>query len=209
MERKWSSEKEVERERERNVREKKDVQTTSRQPENLSRFNDDKRKPDQETVATSGEDVESKKCQGPRLPRDHAVDGRASQAAIPIGSPFSLQKGTPWECTFLLIFKTATTLKFKLQIKLCSCPLESIYCLKKCPDTISAEYARWLQHNYNIPIPANKCSIQNKYILLNKSNLPLGQRSVFLQGQYPNKMKYSLKSCTMPFEGEQCAFPDV
>jgi len=68
------------RERERNVREKKDVQTTSRQPENLSRFNDDKRKPDQETVATSGEDVESKKCQGPRLPRDHGVDGRASQA---------------------------------------------------------------------------------------------------------------------------------
>ena len=102
----------------------------------------DKRKPDQETVAASDKDFESKKCQGPRLPRDHAVDGRASQAAIPIGSPFSLQKGTPWECTFLLIFKTATTLKFKLQIKLCSCPLGSMYCLKKCPDTIAAEYAR-------------------------------------------------------------------
>jgi hypothetical protein len=29
----------------------------------------DKRKPDQETVAASGKDVESKKCQGPRLPR--------------------------------------------------------------------------------------------------------------------------------------------
>ena len=28
--------------------------------------------------------------------------------------------------------------------------------------TIFAEYARWLQHDYNISIPANKCSIQNK-----------------------------------------------
>ena len=37
-------------------------------------------KPDQEKVAASGKDVESKKCQGQRLPRDHAVDGRASQA---------------------------------------------------------------------------------------------------------------------------------
>ena len=55
-------------------------------------------------------------------------------------------------------------------------------------NTISAEYARWLQHNYNIPIPANKCSIQNKHALLNKSNLPLGQCRVFLQGQYPNKI---------------------
>ena len=29
--------------------------------------------------------------------------------------------------------KTAITLKLKLQMKLCSCPLESMYCLKKCP----------------------------------------------------------------------------
>ena len=70
-----------------------------------------------------------------------AVPARRS-GAIPIGSPFSLQKGTPWECTFLFLFKTAITLKLLLQIKLCSCPLGSMYCLKKCPDTISAEYAR-------------------------------------------------------------------
>jgi len=74
------SEKEVEKER--NIREKKDVQTNSKQPGDLSRFKDDKRKPDQETVAASGKDVESKKCQGPRLPRDHAADGRASQAVM-------------------------------------------------------------------------------------------------------------------------------
>jgi hypothetical protein len=32
-----------------------------------------------QTVALSGKDVESKKCHGQRFPRDHAVDGRASQ----------------------------------------------------------------------------------------------------------------------------------
>ena len=47
---------------------------------NLSRFKDDKRKPDQETVAAPGKDVKGKACQGQRLPRDHAVDGRARQA---------------------------------------------------------------------------------------------------------------------------------
>ena len=132
-----------------------------------------------------------------------AVPARRS-GAIPIGSPFSLQKGTPWECTFLLFFKTAITLKLKLQIKLCSCPLGSMYCLKKCPDTISAEYARWLQHNYNIPIPANKCSIQNKHILRNKSNLPLGQCSVFLQGQYPNKI-WSIPWTVAPSPLKECS----
>ena len=74
--------------------------------------------------------------------------------------------------------------------------------------TIFAEYARWLRHNYNIPIPANKCSIQNKYTLLNKSNLPLGQCSVFLQGQYPNKTWSTawkvapgpLKECSVHFQ---------
>ena len=65
----------------RNVKEKKDVETNSRQQEGLSRFKDDKRKPDQETVASSDKDVESKKCHGQRLPRDHAVDRHASQAA--------------------------------------------------------------------------------------------------------------------------------
>ena len=110
-------------------------------------------------------------------------------------------------------------------MKLCSCLLESMYCLKKCPgvhptfdkyyysvpsrkNTISAEYARCPQHNYNIPIPANKCSIQNKHTLLNKTNLPLGQCSVFLQGQYPNKIwripwtvaPCPLKECNVHFQ---------
>ena len=51
------------------------------------------------------------------------------------GSPFS-ESRTLWECTFLLFFNTVITLKLKLQMKLCSCPLESLesmYCLKKCP----------------------------------------------------------------------------
>jgi len=46
----------------------------------LSRFKDDKRKPDQETVKSSDKDAESRKCQGPRLARDHGVNNRASQA---------------------------------------------------------------------------------------------------------------------------------
>ena len=109
-------------------------------------------------------------------------------------------------------------------MKLCSCPLKSMYCLKNVQvftllwinattvslqqTTIFAEYARWLQHHYNIPIPANKCSIENKYTLLNKSNLPLGQCSVFLQGQYPNKSWSTawkvapgpLKECSVHFQ---------
>ena len=41
----------------------------------LSRFRNVRSKPDQEKVAASDKDVESKKCQGQRLPRDHAVNG--------------------------------------------------------------------------------------------------------------------------------------
>ena len=48
--------------------------------EGLSRFRNARSKPDQEKVAASNKDVESKKCQGQRFQRDHAVDGRASQA---------------------------------------------------------------------------------------------------------------------------------
>ena len=48
--------------------------------EGLSRFRNVRSKPDQEKVAALDKDVESKKCQGQRLPRDHAVDGRASHA---------------------------------------------------------------------------------------------------------------------------------
>ena len=47
--------------------------------EGLSRFRNVRSKPDQEKVAASDKDVESKKYQGQRLPRDHAVNGCASQ----------------------------------------------------------------------------------------------------------------------------------
>ena len=50
-----------------------------RPQEGPSRFRNVRSKPDQEKVAASNKDVESKKCQGQRLPSDHAVDGRASQ----------------------------------------------------------------------------------------------------------------------------------
>ena len=59
-------------------------------------------------------------------------------------------------------------------------------------------------------LPTNavlKC-IQNKHTLLKKSNLPLRQCSVFLQGQYPNKIwsilwkvaPYPLKECSVHFQ---------
>ena len=74
--------------------------------------------------------------------------------------------------------------------------------------TILAEYTRWLQHNYNISIPANKCSSQNKYTLLNKSSLPLRQCRVFLQWQYSIKPWSTawkvapgpLKECSVHFQ---------
>jgi len=49
--------------------------------EGLSRFRNVRSKPDQEKVAASDKAVESKKYQGQRLPRDHAVNGCASQGA--------------------------------------------------------------------------------------------------------------------------------
>ena len=78
MERKWHHQTRMSKER--IVREKKTSRPNSRQQEGLSRFKDDKGKPDQETVAASDKDAESKKCQGQRLPRNHRVNGRASQA---------------------------------------------------------------------------------------------------------------------------------
>ena len=42
--------------------------------------------------------------------------------------------------------------KLKIQMKLCSCPLESMYCLKKCPgvhSTLSKCYYSVLSTNYN------------------------------------------------------------
>ena len=47
--------------------------------EGPSRFRNVRSKPDQEKVAASDKDVGSKKCQGQRLPRDHEVNGCASQ----------------------------------------------------------------------------------------------------------------------------------
>ena len=87
--------------------------------------------------------------------------------------------------------------------------LDKCYYSVPSTNTISAEYASWLQPNYNIPIPANKCSFQNNHALLNKSNLPLGQCSVrvFAGTISKQNMKYSLKSCTHfqisnpPFKG--------
>ena len=54
---------------------------------------------------------------------------------------------TLWECTFSLLFKTVITLKLKLQTKLCSCPLESMYCLKKCPGV----HSTWDKCYYIVP----------------------------------------------------------
>ena len=112
--------------------------------------------------------------------------------------------------------------ELKIQMQLCLCPLKSMYCLKKCPgvhSTLNKCYYSvpstnhnlrriWLHHNCNIPILANKCNIQNKYTLLNKCNLPLGQCSVFLQGQNPNKTWSTawrvapgpLKECSVNFQ---------
>ena len=50
-----------------------------REVRTLSRFRNVRSKPDQETVAATDKDVESKKRDRQRLPRDHAFDGRASQ----------------------------------------------------------------------------------------------------------------------------------
>jgi hypothetical protein len=48
--------------------------------EGLSRFRNVRSKPDQEKVAASGKDVERKKCQGQRIPRDHGANGFDNQA---------------------------------------------------------------------------------------------------------------------------------
>ena len=44
-----------------------------------------------------------------------------------------LESRTLWEFTFLLFLENCNILKLKLQMKLCSCPLQGMYCLKKCP----------------------------------------------------------------------------
>ena len=62
------------------------------------------------------------------------------------------------------------------EVSRCSVYLRSmlLYTASLQQNTISAEYARCLQHNYNIPIPANKCSIQK--------NIPFWIRVIFLWG---------------------------
>ena len=62
---------------------------------------------------------------------------------------------TLWECTFLLFFKTVMTLKRKLQMKLCSCLLERMYCLKKCPGV----HSTLEKCNYIVPSKHNFCRI--------------------------------------------------
>ena len=103
-------------------------------------------------------------------------------------------------------------LKPKLWMKMCSCPLERMYCLKKCPGvhfTLAkccrvpvtklnfAGYPRCLQRNYNIHQHTHTCqqmhavfTTEMQHTLLHKCNLPLEQRSVFLQNNIP--MKYQM-----------------
>ena len=68
----------------------KDVQTSSKQPEGLSRFRHVRSKRDQEKVAISDKLSRRKKCQGQRVPRDDTVNSRASQAARRRSSRLSL-----------------------------------------------------------------------------------------------------------------------
>ena len=104
----------------------------------------------------------------------------------------------------LFFFKTVITLKLKLQMRLCSCPLESMYCLKKFPGVHylrkmllqcpfnKAQFLQNMLDNFNIittfPYLPTNAVLESKHTLLNKSNLPLGQCRVFLHGQYPNKI---------------------
>jgi hypothetical protein len=69
--------------RSRNVREK----NRANKPKDLSRFRNVRSKPDQEKVVALDKDVESKKCQGQRVPGNHGV---RRPGAVPMGSPFSL-----------------------------------------------------------------------------------------------------------------------
>ena len=61
--------------------------------------------------------------------------------------------------------------------------------------------------NYNIPVPANKCSMQNRNAaystVLNKCNLPLEQCGVFLQEQYPYKV------WSIPLENTPCPLTHI
>ena len=94
---------------------------------------------------------------------------------------------------------------------MCSCPLESMFCLKKCPGVHSTldkcysvpftkhnflqnmlDAARYLQHAVITTFPYLStnavCKKNVQHIVLNKCNLRLEQCSVILQEQYPYKI---------------------
>ena len=89
-------------EREMSAR-KNDVQTKSRQQEGLSRFKDDKRKPDQETVASSGR----QRCREQEMSRTKTSKrSRSQRLCQPGGQALFLQalpclhKFFPLSCNF-------------------------------------------------------------------------------------------------------------
>ena len=77
------------------TREKKqtDVQTNRKQQEGLSRFRDDKGKPDQDKVASSEKDVEREREKGQGQKIQEIMQSTAVTTGrsgfLPIGSPFS------------------------------------------------------------------------------------------------------------------------
>ena len=124
-------------------------------------------------------------------------------------------------------------LKPKLCMKMCSCPLERMYCLKKCPGVhftlakccsvplTKLNFCRVLVFNVitiyiNIPIPANKCMQYSKQ----KCSIPFFISAIFLWSNAVCfcrtislwNIKCSFKRYTMPFGGVQwlqCAFNKI
>ena len=102
------------------------------------------------------------------------------------------------------------------EVSRCSVYLRSmlLYTASLQQNTISAEYARCLQHNYNIPIPANKCSIQKSIPFWIRVIFLWGNAVLFLQGQYPNKIwcipskvaPCPLKECSVHFQMSKLPF---
>ena len=114
----------------------------------------------------------------------------------------NLESRMMWECIFSLFLQNSNhVLELKLQIQMCSCPLKSMYCLKKCPgahstlyrlykisatvslqqNPVSAEYARCLQQHTHTCQTNAVFQTEMQHSLFIKCNLPLEQRNVFLQ----------------------------
>ena len=126
-----------------------------------------------------------------------------------------------WECTFSLFLQNCNhLLKLKLQMKMRSYPLESMYCLKMCPgvhSTFDKCYSVPLtKHNFcriclqhtvitTFPyLPTNAvCKTEMQHTVLNKCNLPLEQCGVFLQEQYPYKV------WSVPLENTPCPLTHI